>query len=293
MSTAARLWIQAARPRTLPAAVAPVAMGIAMALRDEHLHILSATAALVGALLIQVGTNFANDYFDGVKGTDTDERLGPQRLVQAGLVTPKAMRRAFVLAFGLALVAGVYLVVRAGWPIAAIGVASVVCGVLYTGGPRPLGYLGLGDILVLVFFGPIATAGTYYVQSLAWSEVALLAGLAPGFLAVGLLTVNNLRDIEGDREAGKRTLAVRYGPGFAQAEVAFCLLAAAALPVILWLAWDGPPAVLAATAACALGVPALRDVRRWTPGARLGKALAGMGRTLTLYALAFCVGWTA
>jgi 1,4-dihydroxy-2-naphthoate octaprenyltransferase len=201
------------------------------------------------------------------------------------------MKRAFILTFGLAVLVGVYLVWRGGWPIVVIGLASVLFGVLYTGGPMPLGYLGLGDVLVLAFFGPIATGGTYYVQAQAWSEAALLAGLAPGLLGVGLLTVNNLRDIEGDREAGKRTLAVRFGPGFAQVEVAFCLLGAAVVPVVLWAFVAAPAATLAASAACLLGAHALIDVMRWKPGARLDTALADMGRTLALFALVFCVGW--
>ena len=291
MGTSASVWIQAARPKTLPAAIAPVAMGVAVAARDCVLHPLSAAAALVGALLMQVGTNFANDYYDGVKGTDTEARLGPQRVVQAGLVAPATMRRAFLATFGLAVLVGVYLVARAGWPILVIGISSVACGVLYTAGPKPLGYLGLGDVLVLAFFGPIATGGTYFVQALAWNEVALLCGVGPGLLAVALLTVNNLRDVEGDRVAGKRTLAVRFGPRFARVEFLGCLLGAAALPVVLWAAFGGPVGVLAASAAGLLALPALAGVLRWCPGARLEGALAAMGRTLTLYALAFCLGW--
>lgn len=292
MPTSPSVWIQAARPKTLPATVAPVAIGIAVASQDGVLHVASAAAALTGALLIQIGTNFANDYFDGVKGTDTEDRLGPRRAVQAGLVRPAVMRGVFVFTFGLAVLVGAYLVHRAGWPIVAIGLASVLFGVLYTGGPRPLGYVGLGDLLVLIFFGPVATAGTYYVQGLRWSEAALFAGLAPGMLAVGLLTVNNLRDIDGDRVAGKRTLAVRFGPAFAKAEFAAALLVAALVPLFLWLCFGAPAGVLAAAAVCVLGIPALLAVMRWKPGERLDGALAGTGRLLVLYALAFCLGWS-
>ncbi len=292
MTTSPRVWIQAARPKTLPAAVAPVAMGIAVAFRDDVSHLASAAAALLGALLIQIGTNFANDYFDGVKGTDTDDRLGPRRAVQAGLIQPAVMRRAFVFTFALAVLVGAYLVTRGGWPIVVIGLLSVLFGVLYTGGPRPLGYLGLGDVLVLIFFGPVATAGTYYVQGLRWSEAAVLAGLGPGMLAVGLLTVNNLRDIDGDRIAGKRTLAVRFGPAFAKAEYVASLLVAALVPLLLWAFVGAPAGVLAASAVCLVGVPALLAVLRWQRGERLEGALAGTGRLLVLYALAFCVGWS-
>jgi len=288
---AARIWIQAARPKTLPAALTPVAMGIAIAWRDGHFAALPAAAALVGALLIQVATNFANDYFDGVKGTDTEERLGPQRVVQAGLVPAAVMKRAFILTFALAAVVGAYLVWRAGWPIVVIGLLSILFGVLYTGGPRPLGYMGLGDVLVLIFFGPVATAGTHFVQALAWSPQALVAGLAPGLLGVALLTVNNLRDVEGDRVAGKHTLAVRFGVRFAKIEFLGSILAAAAVPVVLWAQFDAPAGVLFASAACLLGVGPMREVAQWQPGRRLSTALAGSGRLLVGFGIAFCIGW--
>ena len=287
----ASVWIQAARPKTLPAALAPVAMGIAIAWRDGVFDALPAAAALVGALLIQVATNFANDYFDGVKGTDTEERLGPQRAVQAGLVSPAVMKRAFVLTFGLAVLVGAYLVQHAGWPIVAIGLLSVLFGILYTGGPRPLGYLGLGDVLVLAFFGPVATAGTHFVQALAWSPQALVAGIAPGLLGVALLTVNNLRDVEGDRIAGKKTLAVRFGTRFAKSEFVLCVAGAALVPVALWALMDGPAGGLLATAACVLAIPPLREVVGWEPGRTLLRALAGSGRLLVGYGIAFCIGW--
>lgn len=287
----ASVWIQAARPKTLPAALAPVAMGIAIAWRDGVFDALPAAAALVGAVLIQIATNFANDYFDGVKGTDTEDRLGPQRAVQAGLVTPATMKRAFVLTFGLAAVVGAYLVWHAGWPIVVIGLLSILFGILYTGGPRPLGYLGLGDVLVLVFFGPVATAGTHFVQALAWSPQAIVAGIAPGLLGVALLTVNNLRDVEGDRIAGKKTLAVRFGVRFAKAEFVLCVVGAALVPVVLWALMDGPAGALLATAACVLAIGPWREVVAWQTGRTLLRALAGSGRLLVGYGIAFCIGW--
>jgi 1,4-dihydroxy-2-naphthoate octaprenyltransferase len=287
----AALWIQATRPKTLPAALTPVAMGIVIAWREGAFAALPAAAALVGALLIQVATNFANDYFDGVKGTDTEDRLGPQRLVQAGLISPTAMKRAFILTFGLAALVGAYLVWHAGWPIVVIGLASILFGVLYTGGPRPLGYMGLGDLLVLVFFGPVATAGTHFVQALSWSPTAIVAGLAPGLLGVALLAVNNLRDVDGDREAGKRTLAVRFGTTFAKAEFVGCVLGAAAIPVLLWAWMDAPIGVLIATVTCLMSIHPGLAVLRWEPGRKLTSALAGSGRLLVGFGIGFCLGW--
>jgi len=291
MSTSPRIWFEAARPRTLPAAVAPVLIGVAIAIRDDAFDALAASAALLGALLIQIGTNFANDYFDFVKGTDTEARIGPVRATAAGLVTPRTMRNAFLLVFALAALVGAYLVWRAGWPLVGIGVVSIACGVLYTGGPKPLAYLGLGDVFVILFFGPVATAGTHYVQALEWSLPAAVAGLGPGLLATALLTVNNLRDVDGDREAGKRTLAVRFGTGFAKAEYATCLVGAAVVPAVLFFTLCAPGGVFAASAACLLGLPSLRRVLRWRPGEPLFGALAGTGRLLVVYALAFSIGW--
>ena len=199
-----QIWIMAARPKTLWAAVAPVAMGIAMAADAGGMHIPAALAALFGAVMIQIGTNLANDYFDYRKGTDQPGRLGPTRVTQAGLVTPHAMRIAITVTFSLAVVAGAYLVWRGGWPIVAVGLLSILFGFLYTAGPYPLGYNGLGDIFVLIFFGPVAVGGTYYVQTLDINTAVLIAGLAPGLFSVAILTVNNLRDIGTDAEAGKK-----------------------------------------------------------------------------------------
>jgi 1,4-dihydroxy-2-naphthoate octaprenyltransferase len=286
------VWVRATRPRTLTVAVAPVLMGTAMAWRDGVLHGAAAAAALAGALLLQIGTNFANDDFDFRQGADTPERIGPVRAVAAGLVTATAMRRAWVLTFTAAAVVGAYLVARGGWPIAAIGLAGIACGVLYTGGPRPLGYVGLADGVAFAFFGPVAVAGTHYVQSLHWSAAAAVAGIGPGLLAVALLSVNNLRDAALDRVAGKRTLAVRFGTGFAKAEFTCALIAASLVPVILWLGFDGPAWVLAVSAACLLAAPAVSAVLRARPGDRLLDALGSVGRLIAVYGVVFALGWT-
>ena len=204
---------------------------------------------------------------------------------------PTTMRRAFALTFVAAAVVGIYLIARGGGWIAAIGASGIACGILYTGGPRPLGYLGLGDVLVLVYFGPIAVAGSHYVQGLQWSGSAFVAGLAPGFLSTALLAVNNLRDIDTDRRAGKRTLAVRFGRRFAVAEYCLAIAVAAAVPACLWITGHGPVWCLLASASCALAWPAIAQVRAATPGAPLLPALAATGRLLTVYGLTFALTW--
>lgn len=229
-----RRWILAARPATLTAAVVPVAVGTACAHAIGSLRIGPAIAALLGAAFIQIGTNFANDVFDAEKGADTEERLGPTRAVAAGLVSAKEMRRAMVVAFGLATIAGVYLAWIGGWPIVAIGVASVLSGIAYTGGPYPLGYHGLGDVFVMIFFGFVAVCGTSYVQAGEVPAIAWVASVPVGAIATAILVVNNLRDRETDVRAGKRTLAVRLGRRGAIVEYALLLIAAYAAALALW-----------------------------------------------------------
>ncbi len=207
------VWIEAARPRTLPAAVAPVAVGTAAAAAEGAAHAGYAALAGVTALLLQVGANLANDVFDFERGADAEDRLGPRRAVAAGLVPAGAMRRATALAFALAALAGLALVMRGGWPIGLAGVAALGAGLAYTGGPWPLGYHGLGEVLVFLFFGVVGVAGTHYVQALAPSALAFGLSLPVGLLATAILVVNNLRDRVSDDRAGKRTLAVRLGAG--------------------------------------------------------------------------------
>ncbi len=228
-------WVLASRPKTLWAAVAPVGIGTGMAYAEGQLHWLAASICLLCAVLIQIATNFWNDYADFKKGADTHERIGPRRATQSGLISPAGMRNAAFFVFFLAAAASVYLVHRAGWPFVWIGAAAIISGILYTDGPRPLGYLGLGEIFVLIFFGPVAVGGTYYAQTLHMTRGALIAGIAPGLLSTAVLVVNNLRDIETDAKAGKRTLAVRFGVNFARAEYLVCLLGAAAVPAVLYL----------------------------------------------------------
>ena len=281
------IWMAAARPNTLPAAVAPVMMGTALAARDGVFHVWAAVAALVGALCIQVGTNFANDYFDHKKGTDTGARIGPARATAMGWVTPAAMKRATVVALALALLVGAYLVWLRGWPMAVLGLVSLVLAVLYTGGPKPLAYVGLGDLFVLAFFGPLAVAGTYFAQSGLVDAASIVAGVAPGCLSTALLTVNNLRDADQDRAHGKMTLAARFGRRFAKREYALLIVAAAVIPIVLIAAFEHPRWMALASLPCFLAVPIVFGVARASPGDALLEELAATGKVLVLFALVF------
>lgn len=291
MPTAISVWVSAARPKTLWAAVAPVAMASAMAWRDDAFHAGAAVVALLTAILLQIGTNFCNDYADFVKGTDTPERQGPRRATAAGLVAPATMLRATVLVFGLAALASLYLVARGGWVLVPLMALAIASGVLYTAGPWPLGYLGLGDIFAFVFFGPVAVAGTYFVQAGHWSQATLLAGVAPGLLSVAILVVNNLRDLDGDARSGKRTLAVRFGPTFARMEYTLCLVGAALIPLLM-VRWFAAPLTVAMSGLIIIaGLSALRVI--WTTReARLFNPLLGYtALILIVFAFMFSVGY--
>jgi 1,4-dihydroxy-2-naphthoate polyprenyltransferase len=291
MPSSLHAWVLAARPKTLWAGVAPVIIGIAMAVEAGAFHWPSALAALVGALLIQIGTNFANDYYDWAKGTDTAARIGPTRATQSGLIAPRTMKVAMILTFALVFIPGAYILYRGGWPFLAIGVVSIVCGILYTGGPYPLGYVGLGDLFVLIFFGPVAVGGTYYLQALNLPSYVIVAGLAPGFFSVAILTVNNLRDIAGDQAAGKKTLAVRFGARFARAEYLLSLLIACiGIPLYLALT-QGRYWTLLSAATLLLAVPSIRTVYRQSDGAALNATLAATGMLLLVFSLLFSLGW--
>lgn len=285
------IWFAAVRPKTLPAAIAPVMVGAAMAWKAGGFHLPSALCALLGALLIQIGTNFANDYADCIKGADQPDRLGPLRVTQAGLVTSGAMRLATAAVFLAACLPGLYIVYRGGWPFIAIGLASIACGILYTAGPFPLGYIGLADPFVFIFFGPVAVGGTYYVQTLTLPPSVVLAGAAAGLISVAILTVNNLRDIDQDWRAGKKTLAVRFGRTFVRAEYACALtLACAVVPALLYIR-GGRAGVLLPLLTLAAAIPVLRTVFTRTGGPALNAALAATGRLLLLWSLLFSVGW--
>lgn len=284
-----QIWILAVRPKTLPAAAAPVIVGAALAVSDGYWQWLPALAALCGALLLQIGSNLANDVFDYEKGADAGERLGPLRVTQAGLLTAGEVKRGMGMVFGLAALIGVYLIFHAGWVILAIGVTAILSAIAYTGGPFPLGYHGLGDLFVFIFFGLAATVGTYYVQSASTSVVVWWMGAAIGLLIVNVLVVNNLRDLDGDRLAGKQTLAVRLGRKGARVQYWIALTGAYAIPLFLWLQGG----LLIGSLVVGLSIPlALRLVRsiNQDTGVKLNKTLARTGKFGLIYALLFAVG---
>ena len=287
--SAARTWLAAFRPKTLGASFCPVLMGAALAWHDGVLAWLPVTAALSGAILLQIASNFANDLFDGLRGTDSGERLGPQRAVASGLVTPRAMGVALAIALVVAAVPAAYLAWHAGLAFAAIGVAGAICAVGYTAPPLSLAYRGLGDIFVFAFFGPLAVAGTRAACDGVWTETALTCGLAPGAIAVCLLATNNLRDRAGDAANGKMTLAVRFGAGFARSLICVMHAVAFALPIIAAEFYGLPRGIMLATIVCAL-IPASIQIARGRDGAALNLNLALFGVTLYLYGAAFAAG---
>jgi 1,4-dihydroxy-2-naphthoate octaprenyltransferase len=288
-----KIWIDAARPKTLWASVAPVIMGTAMAYSDGNWDVLIAIFTMFSSVLIQIGTNYANDYFDFFKGADTKDRIGPVRATESGLVRPEQMKAAFILAFSLSAVFGLYLIWHGGWPILIIGTLSILFGILYTGGPFPLGYKGLGEVFVLTFFGPVAVGGTYYLQTNEINLAVILAGLSPGLISTALLTVNNLRDIKTDTRAGKRTLAVRFGPIFARIEYLLSILIACLMPLILILLDPGHPYSLAAILVLVLAGPPIKSVLFDDISPQLNTALASTGKILLVYSLVFSLGWIA
>jgi len=284
-----QIWWLAIRPRTLPAAASGVVMGSALAWADGSFQIFPALAALCVALLLQIGSNVANDVFDFERGADTSERQGPLRVTQAGLLTPAQVKRGMWIIFGLAAICGLYLATLRGWVIIAIGLTAIISAIAYTGGPFPLGYYGLGDIFVFIFFGIAAVAGTYYVQAGSVSAAAWWMSAPVGLIITAILVVNNLRDIENDRKAGKHTLAVRFGVRGTRIEYVSCMVSAYLLlpalilfnivPAFSLLAWLSIP--LAWKTLCVVFTQ---------EGRPLNAALAGTGQTAFVYSVLFWIG---
>lgn len=286
---AIKVWLLAARPRTLPAAVVPVMLGSALAVRDDGFALVPAMLCLGFAFLIQIGTNYANDYYDYMSGADSPDRIGPVRAVAAGLVEPELMRRVMSGVFFSALLLGSVLILYGGWWLLFVGIASVLSGIAYTGGPYPLGYHGLGDLFVFLFFGIIAVMFTYYVQAGTFTLDSFFVSLAVGSLTTNVLVVNNLRDIETDRAAGKRTLAVRFGRKFSIIQYQVFFLTSLLIPVLLWRL--GFEWIVLLPVLC---WPWTLLLRRQLTNAREGReynqVLADTARFLLLYGILFSIG---
>ena len=286
-----RAWILAARPATLPAAVVPVIVGAAAALSDgAKFRGVVFIMTLICALLIQIGTNFANDYSDFARGADTEARLGPVRVTQSGLIEQSSIKRGIILTFGLAVFIGAYLVYVGGWPIAVIGVLSVLSGLAYTGGPYPLGYHGLGDIFVFVFFGVIALTGTAYLQSGHWSQLALWLSIPIGLLVTNILAVNNLRDRQTDIAAGKRTLATRIGDRATRGQYALFTIGAYAVPLVIGLTDPARRMIMLPLISLPLALRRVLVVMKGASGRDLNPILKRTGRLLLLFGALLAAG---
>ena len=305
-----RAWLMAARPQTLPAGAAPVVVGAGVAYGAGAFRALPALAALVGALLLQVGTNFANDYYDAVNGTDTDEREGFTRVTAGGLIPASAVKRAMYLTYAVAVALGTYLVYVGGLPIVVVGLTSVAAGVLYTGGPYPYGYRGLGDLFVFVYFGLVAVTGTYYVQAAAveygsvlldtplsvlppdgtLALAAVVASLPAAGLSTCILVVNNVRDRETDAATGKRTLAVMLGYGFSRGEFLALVGMAYVVPVV-FAATGYSPLTLLPLLTLPVAASLTRTVLTETSGEALNPALETTGKLLFAHSALFAAGF--
>ncbi len=288
--SAVRIWVMAARVRTLPAAVAPVLVGTSLALGAGHFRALAFVAALLGAVFIQVGTNLSNDYSDARRGADTEDRLGPVRVTAGGLVPPSQVLVATYVTFGLAVLCGAYLVAVAGPELIAVGAASILAGVLYTGGPRPYGYEGLGEVFVFLFFGVVAVAGSYFVQVQALPWQAFACAVPVGLLASAILVVNNVRDLETDRRAGKRTLAVRLGRERTRALYTAMIAGAFVSAPLLWALGSMTAWLLLCWAAIPLAIGTIGVIRSRTDGPALNAALAKTGALQLVFCLLFAAG---
>ena len=286
----AQAWILAMRPRTLPVSIGPVFVGTAVAFGADSLRIGAALAAALGALLLQIGSNFANDVFDFEKGADTDERIGPPRAAQMGLLSGRALKRAMVLVFALAALAGLYLSIVAGPGIVWVGAISILVAIAYTGGPWPLGYHGLGDLAVFIFFGLVAVVGTSFVQTGEIEALAFVVAVPVGALATAILVVNNLRDIDTDRAAGKRTLAVRWGRRGARREWATLVGGAYLMTLVPWLVFGEAPWVLLPWLSAYHAGSLWRVIAQSEAGPELNEALAGTAQLGFAFSVLFAVG---
>ena len=285
-----QVWMRAARPQTLAASIVPILVGASLAWGDQQFRWDTTLVALFCAFAIQIGTNFANDYFDYVKGADTSERIGFERATAAGLISPQKMLLATYITMGIAFLAGLYLVWIGGWIILFIGVLSLLFGIAYTGGPYPLGYNGLGDIFVFIFFGLIAVTGTYYVNALEWSFLSLIASVPVGALCVNILVVNNLRDIDQDRIVGKKTLGVLFGEFSLKIEYLAMILISLAIPIILYLLYSYSLWILLPLLSIPLAINLLNQVWNHTDKKILNDTLENTAKYMLVFGIMFSIG---
>ena len=282
-------WLLAARLKTLPAAISPVILGCALAFHDGFFHVLICAMTLLAAVLIQIGANFANDVFDFQKGADRDDRLGPTRVTQAGLISPEKMKKAMWQTLVLAICVGFYLAYIGGWPIVIIGLASITAGIAYTGGPYPLGYHGWGDVFVFIFFGLIAVSGTYYLQTGTVNELSLYMGTIMGMLSTAILVVNNLRDADTDKLSGKRTVAVRFGKKFSKIQYSILMLIPFFLPLYIWWNIENEFSLLITIFALPISFHLIKQIFSLT-GRDLNFVLARTARFLFIFTILLSVG---
>lgn len=285
------IWFASIRLRTLPAAAAPVIIALALAFYDIKINILIAIFTLISALLIQIGTNLANDYFDFIKGADTDKRVGPVRATQARLVKKNEMLFAFIFTFILAITFGIFLVIHGGYPVLIIGFFAIVFGILYTAGPAPLGYIGLGDIFVFIFFGLISVAGTYYLQALRVNIIVFIASIAPGLFSTAILASNNIRDIKTDRESGKKTLIVRFGYTFGVIEYISSVVIACLIPIILVLITKSHYFSLISVLTIIMAIKPIKLIISRPDSKFLIPLLSKTSQMLLIFSILFSIGW--
>jgi 1,4-dihydroxy-2-naphthoate octaprenyltransferase len=283
------IWLLASRPKTLPAAAAPVVVGSAIAIHDNKFYIVAAIIALICSLLIQIGTNFVNDLYDFLKGADDENRVGPQRALAEGWISVRQMKTGIYFTFGLTFILGLFLVYHAGWIILLIGVLSILSGYAYTAGPLPLAYNGLGDIFVFIFFGVVATVGTYYVQALQFSWFAFLASIPVGLLITNILVVNNYRDADEDKKKNKNTLAVIFGKVFSLVQYSVSIFISYAVPVFLFFFFDQPVFVLLPYLSLPLAAKIIYELNT-TKGEKLNDTLASTAKLSIIFSFLFAIG---
>lgn len=283
-------WFLAIRPKTLPAGAAPILVATAMAFGDGLHNFKTAAICLLASISVQIGTNLANDYYDHKKGTDREDRLGPTRVTQAGLISPVSVKIGFIISFLITAICCVFLFKQGGWPIVAIGIVSILSGIFYTAGRLAIGYLGLGDLFVFIFFGPVAVGATYYLQSFELNSAVLIASAAIGLLSVAILCVNNLRDMETDGKTNKKTLAVRFGKVFSHYQYMFCITTACLIPVYLFYFIEDHKMILLSTLTIFPAIPVVHLVLT-SEGRALNPALGRTGQILLLFSILFSVGW--